>query len=294
MPRRRSDRGHHQQRRRIIPVGLGSPSVPPELAEHAELARAFGEAHGLPEYSNRKVECDDMRAWEFAAVALGGASGHLSWTGVGNRLRVDDLWRRDPVPGLRPPRRDIPWTRPGHRRPRARLGRSAERATMSRGDPPALALRGIALAQLGDLERARALLRRAARSARSRSWRGRVAIGPDVALAMRDLDWPTKRWNPPAGPAAAWRPGQCRPCPAAACAAPAAAGPGRRRRRRHRRLGRRCPPPARCMPCRRRHRPAPPAEPAGGWPSPAAARAHPASTRCRPRPTRFPRPRRPG
>ena len=39
--------------------------------------RAFGEAHGLPEYSNRKVECDDMRAWEFAAVAmrLGGASG---------------------------------------------------------------------------------------------------------------------------------------------------------------------------------------------------------------------------
>ena len=29
------------------------------------------------QYSNRKVECDDMRAWEFAAVAmrLGGASG---------------------------------------------------------------------------------------------------------------------------------------------------------------------------------------------------------------------------
>ena len=38
--------------------------------------RAFGEAHGLPEYSNRKVECDDMRAWEFAAVAMRlGASG---------------------------------------------------------------------------------------------------------------------------------------------------------------------------------------------------------------------------
>ena len=57
--------------------GWDHPSVPPELAEHAELARAFGEAHGLPEYSNRKVECDDMRAWEFAAVAmrLGGASG---------------------------------------------------------------------------------------------------------------------------------------------------------------------------------------------------------------------------
>lgn len=34
--------------------GWDHPSVPPELAEHAELARAFGEAHGLPEYSNRK------------------------------------------------------------------------------------------------------------------------------------------------------------------------------------------------------------------------------------------------
>ncbi|HTL78710.1 MAG TPA: hypothetical protein VL136_04815 [Candidatus Babeliales bacterium] len=33
-----------------------------------------------------------------------------------------------------------------------------------RDDPPALALRGIAMAQLGDYERARKLLRRAARS----------------------------------------------------------------------------------------------------------------------------------
>ncbi|RUZ99018.1 helix-turn-helix domain-containing protein, partial [Mesorhizobium sp. M7A.F.Ca.US.001.02.1.1] len=32
-----------------------------------------------------------------------------------------------------------------------------------REDPPALALRGIAMAQLGDLDRAKALLRRAAR-----------------------------------------------------------------------------------------------------------------------------------
>lgn len=57
--------------------GWDHPSVPAELGEHAELARAFGEAHGLPEYSNRKVACDEMQAWEFVAVAmrLGGATG---------------------------------------------------------------------------------------------------------------------------------------------------------------------------------------------------------------------------
>ena len=57
----RSDRGHHQQRRRIIPVGWDHPSVPPELAEHAELARAFGEAMDCPSTAT-EVECDDMRA----------------------------------------------------------------------------------------------------------------------------------------------------------------------------------------------------------------------------------------
>ncbi len=62
-----------------------------------------------------------------------------------------------------------------------------------RGDPPALALRGIALAQLGDLERARALLRRAARAFRPEQElaRARCELAEaDVALAMRDLDWP--------------------------------------------------------------------------------------------------------
>jgi hypothetical protein len=59
-----------------------------------------------------------------------------------------------------------------------------------RNDPPALALRGIAMAQLGEHRRARELLRRAARGfgrheelARARC----VAAEAEVALAMRDL-----------------------------------------------------------------------------------------------------------
>ena len=59
-----------------------------------------------------------------------------------------------------------------------------------RDDPPALALRGIAMAQLGEYPRARELLRRAARAfgtheavARARC----VVAGAEVALAMREL-----------------------------------------------------------------------------------------------------------
>ena len=108
---------------------------------------------------------------------------------------MDDLWRRDPVPGLRPPRRDIPWTRPWPPPPALAAGDplDALHHVALRGDPPALALRGIALAQLGDLERARALLRRAARAFRPEQElaRARCELAEaDVALAMRDLDWP--------------------------------------------------------------------------------------------------------
>jgi hypothetical protein len=62
-----------------------------------------------------------------------------------------------------------------------------------RDDAPALALRGIAMAQLGDFVRAKALLRRAARAfgpkeavARARC----VVAEADVALVSRDLGWP--------------------------------------------------------------------------------------------------------
>ncbi len=64
-----------------------------------------------------------------------------------------------------------------------------------RDDAPALALRGIALAQLGDLPRAKILLRRAARAfgpkeavARARC----VVAEAEIALASRELGWPAK------------------------------------------------------------------------------------------------------
>jgi hypothetical protein len=59
-----------------------------------------------------------------------------------------------------------------------------------RDDPPALALRGIAMAQLGEYPRARELLRRAARGfgAREELARARCIVAEaEVALAMRDI-----------------------------------------------------------------------------------------------------------
>jgi len=64
-----------------------------------------------------------------------------------------------------------------------------------REDAPALALRGIAMAQLGDLARARALVRRAARAfgPREAVARARCVIAEaEIALASRDLAWPAK------------------------------------------------------------------------------------------------------
>src|SRR5665213_3172014 len=62
-----------------------------------------------------------------------------------------------------------------------------------RDDAPALALRGIAMAQLGDLVRAKTLLRSAARAfgpkeavARARC----VVAEAEIALVSRDLGWP--------------------------------------------------------------------------------------------------------
>src|SRR5256886_258171 len=64
-----------------------------------------------------------------------------------------------------------------------------------RDDAPALALRGIAMAQLGDLIRAKALLRSAARAFGPRESVARarcVVAEAEVALAARDLGWPAK------------------------------------------------------------------------------------------------------
>src|SRR3984957_4482987 len=64
-----------------------------------------------------------------------------------------------------------------------------------RDDAPALALRGIAMARLGDLVRAKVLLRSAARAfgpkeavARARC----VVAESEIALVSRDLGWPAK------------------------------------------------------------------------------------------------------
>lgn len=64
-----------------------------------------------------------------------------------------------------------------------------------RDDAPALALRGIAMAQLGDLDRAKALLKRAIRafSPREAVARARCIVAEaEIALVSRDLTWPTK------------------------------------------------------------------------------------------------------
>src|SRR5262249_60786873 len=64
-----------------------------------------------------------------------------------------------------------------------------------RDDAPALALRGIAMARLGDLVRAKALVRRAGRAfgpkeavARARC----VVAEAEIALVSRDLGWAAK------------------------------------------------------------------------------------------------------
>ena len=64
-----------------------------------------------------------------------------------------------------------------------------------RDDAPALALRGIAMAQLGDFARAKELLRRAARafSPKESVARARCMVAEaEIALASRDLGWPAK------------------------------------------------------------------------------------------------------
>lgn len=64
-----------------------------------------------------------------------------------------------------------------------------------REDAPALALRGIAMAQLGDLTRAKLLLRRAVRSfgPREAVARARCAVAEaEIALVSRELNWPVK------------------------------------------------------------------------------------------------------
>jgi hypothetical protein len=64
-----------------------------------------------------------------------------------------------------------------------------------RNDAPALALRGIAMAQLGDFARARALLRSAAQAFGPKEAMARarcIVAESEIALVSRDLNWPAK------------------------------------------------------------------------------------------------------
>jgi hypothetical protein len=64
-----------------------------------------------------------------------------------------------------------------------------------RDDPPAIALRGIAMAQLGDFARAKTLLQSAARAFGPREAVARarcVVAEAEIALVSRDLSWPAK------------------------------------------------------------------------------------------------------
>ena len=83
-----------------------------------------------------------------------------------------------------------------------------------RDDAPALALRGIAMAQLGDFDRAKALLRRAAHAfgpkeavARARC----IVAEAEIALVSRDLSWPTKALDAARATLGSWRASRCRP-----------------------------------------------------------------------------------
>src|ERR1700751_632092 len=71
----------------------------------------------------------------------------------------------------------------------------ARKRVALRADAPALALRGIAMAQLGDFVRAKALLRSAARAFGPREAVARarcVVAEAELALVSRDLSWPAK------------------------------------------------------------------------------------------------------
>jgi tetratricopeptide (TPR) repeat protein len=68
-----------------------------------------------------------------------------------------------------------------------------------RDDPPALALRGIAMAQLGEYTRAKELLRSATRAFGPKEAVARgmcIVAGAEIALASRDLSFPAKTLDP--------------------------------------------------------------------------------------------------
>jgi hypothetical protein len=84
-----------------------------------------------------------------------------------------------------------------------------------RDDAPALALRSIAMVQLGDFARAKELLRKAARGFGPKKKPSPalrcIVAETEIALASRDLAWPAKMLDAArVTPRKAWRPIECR------------------------------------------------------------------------------------
>lgn len=100
-----------------------------------------------------------------------------------------------------------------------------------RNDASGLALRGIALAQLGEHQRARELLRTAARAfgAREAVARARCVVAEvEIALASRDLGWAAKRLDGARGTRQSRRCRERSACAVSRDAAAAAHRPARR------------------------------------------------------------------
>lgn len=49
--------------------GWDHPSVALPLQEHAKRVKAYGEQHGIEKLTARKLECEELEAWEFTALA---------------------------------------------------------------------------------------------------------------------------------------------------------------------------------------------------------------------------------
>lgn len=62
--------GTYSERGQSFMWGWNHPSILPPLQEAAWAVKAFGEEHGVEEFTTHKVECSEMRAWEYTALAM--------------------------------------------------------------------------------------------------------------------------------------------------------------------------------------------------------------------------------
>lgn len=84
--------------------GWDHPSVPEDLARDAELARDFGERHGLSRYTNRKINCTEQEAWQFTALACDLAEASGAYRGPAGTAFVFMTFHNPVIRGAIPPR----------------------------------------------------------------------------------------------------------------------------------------------------------------------------------------------